>query len=262
VVLLNEIEICRQFRLAALAILFISFAIMPARGGKDQITVPLLTKPVTLDGMWTSPDEWKDAAEIAAPGGFFGLKHDQSYLYVLCDYVNDSALEEHDASWVYVDTLNNGGSTPQADDFAFSLQWLSPTQSTVVEQRGTGSDWMTTTFMLQSAVSSMDATNDPYSASPHVIYEFRIQLSILTQATFSFGASLVMQDGSTAVRVSWPQISSRSDPNQWGILQLRAIPISEFSVIPPTLVFSMLIPLFLRRRPRRRGRVSRQPESR
>jgi hypothetical protein len=66
----------------ALAILCVSFILSPTVGQSNQVTIPLLTKKVTLDGMWTTPDEWSDSVEIATSGGFFKLKHDQTYLFI------------------------------------------------------------------------------------------------------------------------------------------------------------------------------------
>jgi hypothetical protein len=219
----------------------------------SQVTIPILTKQVALDGRWTSVDEWKDAAEIMVPAGFFMLKHDQSHIYILFDYVNDSSLEDYDNAWVYIDTLKSGGSTPQSNDFAFSLQWLSPTQSILVVQKGTGTDWMTTTLALHSAASSTDPTNDPYSSALHVVYEFKIQLSILPQGSTVIGVRLSMQDGVTGTSAVWPTDSSRSEPNQWGTMQLGASPIPELSAITPILALGLIIPLHLLRRSKRQS---------
>jgi hypothetical protein len=60
---------------------------------------------------------------------------------------------------------------------------------------------------LYSAASSADATNDPYTPSPHVIYEFKIQLSILPQGTTTIGVRLNMQNGATGTQEAWPNNS-------------------------------------------------------
>jgi hypothetical protein len=226
---------------------------MPVIAESNQVSIPILTKKVTLDGMWTYVDEWGDAVEIATPGGSFRLKHDQSYLYILFDYVNDTSLENYDVAWAYIDTLKNGGTAPQTDDFAFSLQWSSPTQSSLVVQKGTGTDWMTTTLALHSAVSSIDATNDPYSSTPHVIYEFKIQLSILQEGVTSIGVRLTMQNGATGTSIVWPKDSSRFEPNGWGNMELGPSPIPEFSAILPTLALGLIPLLYLLKRSKKQA---------
>jgi hypothetical protein len=243
----------RYVGLVVLAILCFPLITTSVAAQSSQVTVPTLTKQVTLDGSWTTVDEWVDAIEIRVSGGVFRLKHDQSYLYILFDHVNDSALEDYDNAWAYIDTLRNGGSTPQTDDFAFSLQWLSSTQSVLVVQKGTGTDWMTTTLKLHSAASSTDATNDPYSSAPHAVYEFRIQLSILPQGATAMGVRLSMQDGITGTSVFWPSNSSRFEPKQWGTMQLGASPIPEFSAVTPVLALGLIVPLCLLKRSKRQS---------
>jgi hypothetical protein len=234
--------------LIALAILCLPFVIRPAIGQGNQVTIPLLTKQITLDGIWTSTDEWTDAAEITTPGGFFRLKHDLSYLYALLDYVSDNALENYDVAWVYIDTLKNGGNTPQTDDYAFSLQWSSTSQSSLVMQKGTGSDWVSSSPLLHSAVSSTVATNDPYSSTPHVVYEFKLPLSILPSGTAQIGVRLAMQNGAMSTWMVYPKDSIRTMPNQWGAMELGASPIPEFSAILPILALVMIFPLYLLKR--------------
>lgn len=250
-----EFGLGRYVGLIVLAILCLHLIPTPVAAQSSQVTIPILTKQVTLDGRWTTVDEWIDAIEIRVSGGAFKLKHDQSYLYILFDHVNDRSSENYDNAWAYIDTLKNGGSTPQTDDFAFSLQWLSPTQSILVVQKGTGTDWMTTTLALHSAASSTDATNDPYSSAPHVIYEFKIQLSILPQGVTAMGVRLSMQDGFTGTSAVWPSNSSRFEPNQWGTMQLGASPIPEFSAVTPILALGLIVPLYLLRRAKRQPKI-------
>lgn len=176
------------------------------------------------------------------------MKHDADNLYVLFDYVNDNALEKYDVAWVYIDTLKNKGMAPQTDDFAFSLQWTSPTQSSLVMQKGTGADWVNITPPLHSAVSSTIATNDPYSSNPHVTYEFEVSLSILSQGATSIGVRLAMQDGATGTWMIWPKDSIRTTPNQWGAMEVGASPIPEFSAIIPILALTLIVPLHVLKR--------------
>jgi len=201
--------------------------------------------------MWTSTDEWGDSIEITTPGGYFKLKHDGDNLYVLFDYVSDNALENLDVAWVYVDTLKNGGSSPQSDDYAFTLQWSSSSQSHLAMQKGTGTGWADTRPALHSAVSSKVSTNDPYSSSPHVIYEFKVPLSILPQSVTSFGVRLAMHDGATDTWMVYPKDSLRTTPSQWGAMELGSAPIPEFSGMVPILALALIVPLYLLKRSRR-----------
>jgi len=251
VVLLGNLQIQRYLCILVVAVLFLPMLVRPALAQSAQVTIPVLTKPLTLDGKWTSSDEWSDAVEITTPGGFFRLKQNQTYLYVLFDYVNCKTLVNYDVAWVYVDTRLNGGASPQPDDYAFSFQWSSPTQSTLVTQAGTGSGWASASVPKFAAASSTDSTNDPYSSSPHVIYEFQIPLSIIPQGRTYVAIRLAMQDGSRGTWMVYPKNSFRSSPSQWGTMQLGSLPIPEFPAILPALALGLILPLYLLRKEKR-----------
>jgi hypothetical protein len=52
--------------LLAFVILAFQFSLTFAHGfSGDQISDPLLSKPVTIDGKWTSSDEWSDALKVS-----------------------------------------------------------------------------------------------------------------------------------------------------------------------------------------------------
>ena len=64
---------------------------------RDSLAVPRLVNPVTMDGKWTTLDEWSDAQRLSmhvAEGpestGFLRIKNDDQYLYLLVDFVSDT----------------------------------------------------------------------------------------------------------------------------------------------------------------------------
>ena len=64
---------------------------------RDSLVVPRLVNPVTIDGKWTTPDEWSDTQRVSmyvAEGpestGFLRIKNDDQYLYLLVDFVSDT----------------------------------------------------------------------------------------------------------------------------------------------------------------------------
>lgn len=251
---LDNFSFGRTISLFIMILLCLPFIIRPAVGQGDQVSIPIMTKQVTLDGKWTGNDEWGDSIEFTTPGGFFRLKHDQSDLYALFDYVSDNALENYDVAWIYVDTLKNGGSAPQTDDYGFSLQWSSPTHSSLVMQKGTGTDWANASPPTHSAVSSTVAADDPYSSNPHVIYEFKVPLSILPQGATSIGVRLAMQNGATSTWMVYPKDSIRSTPSQWRAMEPGSSPIPEFPAIIPVLALALIVPLYLLKRSRIKSR--------
>jgi len=196
-------------------------------GVESGVAVPVSTKAVALDGRWTSSGEWQDGAEIEVSGAFFRLKHDDSCIYVLGDYVGDGQLNTNDVAWIYFDTLSNGGTKPQTDDYAFSIQWLSTSGVTLLMQIGTGTDWADASA-IHAGASSNDASSDPYSTSPHMIYEFKIPNSIFQPNTASIRARLSLHEGKTNAWLTWPAETGRTNPSEWNQLDFP-VPVPEFS---------------------------------
>jgi hypothetical protein len=175
------------------------------------------------------------------------LKHDDSYIYVLGDYVGDGQLDASatrvDTAWVYFDTLSNDGTKPQTDDYAFSIQWLSTSGVTLVMQMGTGTDWVDAA-PIHAGASSNDASNDPYSTAAHMIYEFKIPNSIFRPNTASTKARLSLHDGKNNAWLTWPAETGRTNPSEWNQLDFP-VPVPEFTwgVLALVLSFGVSLPL-------------------
>jgi hypothetical protein len=209
--------------------------------------------PVTVDGKWTNPEEWKEERDIVAPGNAWKVKHDDEALYVLFDFYGDTMLDAPsdpsycDSTGIQIDTLKNGGNKPQPDDYSFRILWLSPTQPTLEMSRGTGTGWANIEPSFSGA-SSMDASNDPYSSNPHLIYEYRIPKSILPANTSSVYCRLAAWDGNGPTIFTWPRNAYGDNPNAWGKLELSEKVIPEFSSTLLPLALALGIPLYLLRK--------------
>ena len=167
----------------SLALLFvlISSAILLQVGSRQTVTCPKLVRDVTIDGKWTSPQEWTDASEFPltfAQGtgqAYFSMKHDSNNFYVLVDFVSRTNTVVGDTALVVVDTLNDGGKEIKDDDLAILIRWNTPTVSMGAMQ---WHGWMTQNWQLlpsgYEAISSTEAQNDPHSTASHQIYEFKI----------------------------------------------------------------------------------------
>jgi hypothetical protein len=152
-----------------------------------------LVNPVTIDGKWTNPQEWSDASQTPQRIGYFAgngsrvavdvrilLKHDDRNLYALVDFLSDPSvspgLSNPDSAWFYLDTLGNGGDKEQKDDLAAWINWRSATKA-AVELLDYQDKGVSLPEGMQGA-SSADASNDPFSSSPHMIYEISIPRSL------------------------------------------------------------------------------------
>ncbi len=143
----------------------------------DQLSDPLSSKPVTIDGKWTDVDEWSDAVKVnmTAPSDSSGTaylyaKHDASTFYFLIDFVSATTLDpSKDGLSVSIDSTHKGGNVLDAGDIRFDSQY--PNGGTM--QVGTGGILFSWGHSLPPGVlivSSMSAS--PNSATPHEIAEF------------------------------------------------------------------------------------------
>lgn len=216
------------------------------------VKCPLLTQPVTVDGIWTSATEWTDAPEtkmsVAAGGGagYFRVKHDATALYVLGESLVDTAVEYNstagmgDSMTVFLDTHYNQGTAPQTDDYRFIAYYVSATNATVLTRKGDGANWVTSGPVqgLQVMVG-LDTGNSPHTPHPHVTFEMSIPLSLIPASPFGFfmrlDDSLIWwsnSDQATAMHLFWPNGGTAPqgvDPAAWGSVTIFSTPIPEFS---------------------------------
>jgi ketosteroid isomerase-like protein len=205
----------------------------------SEIVAPSLTNAVTVDGKWTTPDEWKDAVEVPMRYSIWGdhnangtahlrVKHDESYLYLLVDYVSDTTPQSPGIGYwwegvtVCFDPEQNGGWKPQSDDYLYNIG-VSTGQQYKAKVGVSGGKWNwpsqtdTSELIQKSIVFSSNATNDPYSTVKHSIYEFKMPLPDKKVFGFFVGAA----DHGGKSYMTWPSDAWDQAPNTWGILKLK-----------------------------------------
>jgi len=209
-----------------LMLLIVTFASQVMAQHVNSVAAYQAESPVTIDGKWTTPDEWTDAANVTFGYGSFGerqhfhVKHDTGFLYVLVDFVADKTLDDKDNSWVYLDTNGDRGTAPRNDDYGFGINFLAG-QPIFIMRLGNGTGWKELAPSSRPPIegfwawASMDPSNDPYLSTPHSIYEFKIPKTILDSST-TIGFRVVAGDG--LGQVEWPSRSSLNFPCGWGTL--------------------------------------------
>ena len=202
-----------------------------------EIVIPRLSNIVHIDGKWTTSDEWSDALEVPmeyngydpCPNNgttYIRIKHDGSYLYVLVDYISDSTPRSPPrGNWwegveVYFDPEQNGGWTPQPDDYLYNF-CVEPAQQWKAKVKTTDGKWdwahQYTSEEIQKLMAfSSDATNDPYTTNKHVIYELKIPLPDKKE----FGLFIDATDHGAKSFMTWPGKVWNEIPQAWGILKL------------------------------------------
>jgi hypothetical protein len=181
---------------------------------------------ITIDGKWTSVDEWNDTLEeslIFSEGSgkaYLRVKHDINYLYILVDFVTYNDTKTGDGCIVVLDTKHDGGSSVQQDDLAVLIRWNSPSEIYPAIQWG---GWYYNWEFLPSnfeAKSSIESENNPYSNTPHVIFEFKIPKSSLNSSSTTLGFLVFVICDNENIKGALPIIFDTQKPDNWGDLLL------------------------------------------
>ena len=218
---------------------------------------------VTVDGLWSAPDEWWNATQMQAYGrtGYFCIQNDDEFLYVLIDFVSDTNLDDRDMARIRLDVKNDKTDRPQTDDLMILTDWLegAPVTRTV---RGNGTRWVLTQDDLGVRVAlSTNSRNDRYSKEHHLIYEFAIPRQIFgDRSQIGFSAMAGSQMGtSDANFMNLPRRHHFMKPSTWVTLVFatelgtRAIPWGIVAIVAVIVAIVAVTGIYyLRRRERKR----------
>jgi len=217
--------------LATIIMFAIGFNLTVVHGFQgSQISDPLASKPVTIDGKWTTSDEWSDASVTVMPAyigsvmsasAFLYSKHDNSSFYFLIDFVSATSLSvSDDYASITIDPTHDDGASAQPDDFRFDSQY--PTGG-YMSHGG-----LSLSFPLPSGVLiAMSMGTSSNFNQPHEITEFSIPFLLFTAMhnTIGFRATAAHGSGDSYGAVSWPTGSVPNLPRTWGELTLSPTPI-------------------------------------
>jgi hypothetical protein len=197
--------------LACLILALISSSVLvPVSVARDSLAVSNLVNPVTIDGKWTTPDEWSDTQRVSmyvAEGpestAFLRIKYDDQYLYVLVDFVSDTtpAIRQprgQPAHWSYdgvtiaIDKHANQQKSTDEADLVIVLMWWSGYDAP--EPVAPPDAWI-------EGAMSYTATNDPDSQTSHATYELAIPMQMFEKPS-AIRASV--WDISREANMHWP----------------------------------------------------------
>lgn len=253
-------------RLIPILALFLCFTLLPATILADtKIPSSPSINEVVIDGRWTMPNEWTDATEFSDTRGkrlfgYFFIKDDKEFVYVLIDYIADKTIDDEDFAKMRFDGSNDKalptetgcspfgscygdipGTPPQVNDYIISMVWNGGTVSRIIAQ-GNGKEWVEAEKIPSriKTASTNDAENDPHSNSPHLLYEFAIPRSIFGNISEIGFSSFVVDKGERNLGrayMSIPSLGSYFKPLSWVTLSL-ATPYKE-PTLPPTTTSPM-----------------------
>jgi hypothetical protein len=172
----------------------------------------------TIDGKWTSPDEWTDGALlIIAPNAIFEGKvtiatdtFEEHIVEIYSDNTNDTG-----DYWQFCfDTGNNGGTAPDSDDYRFDIVG----HTTLVAYQGNGAGWTQLGSPPAGIYWANSIDSSPLWSTPHWILEFRVDKATSPITTVPpLGLRVAVYDASDAGQgaLAWPP-TSQDDPSRWG----------------------------------------------
>lgn len=227
----------------------------------DQISDPISTIPVTIDGKWTTPSEWADAIKVnlfpscgtCSGGAYLYAKHDASCFYFLIDYVSATSLNRtKDGASISIDSAHDGGSVANLDDRRFDSHYPSGGTMTV----GSGSPSFKMIEPLPAGVHmALSLSTSPDSATPHEISEFKTSFSAFPNSIVEAVGFAVSAYAGSQLYV-WPVNSDPSTPTTWGELLLSPTPIPEFPYFWIIAISSLLAVIIVSPIVRRGTRIS------
>jgi hypothetical protein len=238
----------KKIKIIFLVLLFSSVISINSCFGAISFFSPPSINRVTIDGKWTTTNEWEEAKEFPIKFGFthyifgyFLIKDNEEFLYVLIDHTPDVTLEDGDSGKIKLDIDNDGFDSPKKDDYIISIEW-NGNKTDISVQQGNGTEWVMVESMPEGieAASTNNAENNPYSENQHLIYEFAIPRKITgNEPVIGFSASAIdwsveranVLERSETIRpryILFPSGAHYKKPSTWAKLQFST-PFEEES---------------------------------
>jgi hypothetical protein len=175
----------------------------------------------TIDGEWTSADEWTDAPTMnISDNAMFKYKVDttatEGYMIdILVEFFNDTTDDAGDYYQFNFDNDNSGGTAPDTD--CFMIEITGHTDLAFYQGNGAGWDDITAADTVEWADSN---SSSPKLGTDHYILE----MAFNKQGTIAVGAPpngirVAVYDASnpSAGVEAWAPGSSADVPDEWGV---------------------------------------------
>ena len=194
--------------------------------------------PCTVDGKWTTPDEWTDAPHTVMSGNASG-----KFAYDIQDFTNlglewcieiltDNTNNPGDYWQISFDDGNNGGAAPSSGDYMIEIDG----HNTLRAFQGTGTGWAPITPAAGEITWANTIGTSMWSSTPHWIIEVvdasKTTGNIQIPNTPPTGMRVAAFDAATNTICAWAPGSTANNPDSWGL-------ISGFSQDPIPEGFSL-----------------------
>jgi hypothetical protein len=239
------------FSMLLLCSLLLVTTVGTVMAGNDdyQITeFPSITT-ATVDGKWTTEDEWNDTAPVYTElsgnaTGKFGYNIQHSYkiqdwtnlgLEWIIEFFDDDTDDSDDYWQICLDDDESGGSAPDSGDFMIEIVG----HTTLTVYQGTGSDWSEVTPEEGELTWKDTIDSSPWNSTPHWILE--IVDSSKTAGVLQIpdmpptGMRIAAYDASTSTIAAWAPDSDTDVPDTWGCIAGYSL-----SPVPENLTFAVM----------------------
>ena len=182
--------------------------------------------PATIDGVWTSNDEWTDGPplKISDNANFTwnvdmtsGVTTDYA-VQILIEIFNDNTNDTEDYWQVCIDADNSEGTAPQDNDYKIDI--VGHTNLTCYE--GNGQGWTEITPDPGEIEWADSISDSPWNSTPHWILEFSIlkETGVIYFTAPPQGLRIAVYDASnpSAGVEAWAPDSDPDVPDEWGVI--------------------------------------------
>ncbi len=228
--------------------------ISAAEPGYERISYSTQLVP-TVDGAWTSPDEWTDGditmisedAEFRSTWDFA----DAVMTRFLVEFFSDDTTDAGDYWQMCIDGDQSGGSAPQAGDFRIDIVG----HDTLTVYEGDGVGWTEITPDPTDIEWDNSISDSPTNSTPHWILEIMISKNagVVTMGILWNFRLAVYDESSTAGVLAWPP-TDQDVPDGYGIENYSPDAIPEgfgIAVIVMLSSAAVVVGFYLRKRPRK-----------
>jgi hypothetical protein len=237
--------------IAFMALLLVSGAITCVNAQAAERTSWSTQVEPTIDGMWTSEDEWTDGeitmiGEDIAFRSTWDMATDVMTRWIV-EFFSDTTDDPDDVWQVCIDGYPAGDSTPQAGDFKFEITG----HTDLVWYEGDGTGWTEVELDASEMEWANSLSESPTNSTPHWILEFQIPKNagtVLMDITWDIRVAAYDGGNPDAGFLAWPEGSDADAPDTWGLenYQMANIPeglsfgvmalLSSVAVIATTVV--------------------------
>jgi hypothetical protein len=216
--------------IAFMALLLVSLGAITCVYAQETRVSYMAAVPPTVDGEWTSEDEWTDTGattigEDAVCRSTWEYT-DSVYTEWLVEFFSDTTNDAEDYWEFCIDGDQSRGSAPQTGDYKFVITG----HTDLVWYEGDGSGWTEVELDASEIEWANSLSESPTNSTAHWILEFVIDKNAgSVQMGQQWNLRVAVYDASNpdAGVLAWPPESDANVPDTWGIEDYTMEPIPE-----------------------------------